>query len=468
MMIFIHQFLKTLFSWLPEGKEKDSQRYVVSVWLVLFLLIVVLVSFVLSKKEQPLEEDFSNGTTLRFELIGQYALGFKQIIKETADIEEKERIYSGLIQQAQEAASSNADKISMAVILAELYSKDEALTYLRDLEKDYQTTRTMKYDIAVMKEIYTKDQNWTPSKRVREIFLHRYQWFGKLALTGNMISDDPIRTALFQKAKGITNKVLVFSSLLGIAILTGCALFILAVIWLIKKKLTFAGIQSTENEIQGSVVFLETVVVFLFMMMAGALLPGYMPGWFSIIWHLLTILVVFWPWFRGKTRQDSQRAFGLKTDTSIIREMGAGIVGYLAATPIVLIGMGLSLIISKFSGIIPIHPIVNSFQEANTWRIIQLVFLICIFAPIIEEIVFRGAFYFYLRQRYSAWISAAITGIIFAIIHPQGLVAVPVLGALGFVFALIREWRQSLIASISAHAFNNTIITILLISLVQV
>jgi membrane protease YdiL (CAAX protease family) len=42
--------------------------------------------------------------------------------------------------------------------------------------------------------------------------------------------------------------------------------------------------------------------------------------------------------------------------------------------------------------------------------------------------------------------------------------AVPALMALGFIFAMLREWRGSLIAPITAHALNNgMVVTALLI-----
>jgi membrane protease YdiL (CAAX protease family) len=106
----------------------------------------------------------------------------------------------------------------------------------------------------------------------------------------------------------------------------------------------------------------------------------------------------------------------------------------------------------------PVHPIIHEFQDADTWKLCRLFLIACVVAPVIEETIFRGAFYNYLRQNHSVILSAVITGSIFALLHPQGLVAVPVLGAVGLVFALLREWRGSIIAPMAAHACNNFII----------
>ena len=51
-----------------------------------------------------------------------------------------------------------------------------------------------------------------------------------------------------------------------------------------------------------------------------------------------------------------------------------------------------------------------------------------------------------------------LVAFVFAVVHPQGLVAVPVLGALAVGFALTREWRDSLIPSMVAHALNNGLV----------
>jgi len=60
-------------------------------------------------------------------------------------------------------------------------------------------------------------------------------------------------------------------------------------------------------------------------------------------------------------------------------------------------------------------------------------------------------------------LAALVVAFVFAVIHPQGLLAVPALMSLAVVFALIREWRGSLIGSVVAHAINNGFVFTLLI-----
>ena len=64
------------------------------------------------------------------------------------------------------------------------------------------------------------------------------------------------------------------------------------------------------------------------------------------------------------------------------------------------------------------------------------------------------------------WIvSGLITGVIFAAIHPQGWTFIPVLSAIGFVFAALREWRGSILAPMTAHALNNFVMISLLVAM---
>ena len=72
--------------------------------------------------------------------------------------------------------------------------------------------------------------------------------------------------------------------------------------------------------------------------------------------------------------------------------------------------------------------------------------------------MFRGLLFHHLRRRWSWALSAVLVSAIFALLHPQGWVAVPALGAIAMVLAALREWRGSLIAPMAAHAFSNFLV----------
>ena len=90
--------------------------------------------------------------------------------------------------------------------------------------------------------------------------------------------------------------------------------------------------------------------------------------------------------------------------------------------------------------------------------------------PLAEELLFRGVLYRHLREAsaglglvLSVLFSATFVSFIFAVIHPQGLEAVPLLMGLAFTFCLVREWRGSLVPAMIAHGINNSLVLIFLI-----
>jgi hypothetical protein len=142
--------------------------------------------------------------------------------------------------------------------------------------------------------------------------------------------------------------------------------------------------------------------------------------------------------------------------------MGAGLVGYLAAMPVLAAAVGLTTLLGKLTGEKAVHPIVFG-AGTGLKTILGLYLLASVWAPVVEETMFRGALFHHLRFRHRWLFSAALSALIFASLHPQGWTAIPILGGIGFAFAGIREWRGTAIASAAAHALNNAVATTLLI-----
>jgi membrane protease YdiL (CAAX protease family) len=93
--------------------------------------------------------------------------------------------------------------------------------------------------------------------------------------------------------------------------------------------------------------------------------------------------------------------------------------------------------------------------------IVAGVMVICV-APVVEEFFFRGFFYRALRNRFTIAIAALIDGCLFGVIHysgngADGLLILPPLALLGFIFCLAYERTGSLLVPIGMHAFNNTV-----------
>lgn len=186
----------------------------------------------------------------------------------------------------------------------------------------------------------------------------------------------------------------------------------------------------------------------------------------------LSLLALVWPVLRGYSFNRVCSDIGLVRGRFGL-EILAGIVTYAAAIPLLLVGAICFAVLSVLYSLVfgappePSHPIQDSFGTGAT-GIVLIYLLACVAAPIVEETMFRGVLYRYLRDLSRRWmwfwsflVSALISSFIFAVIHPQGILFVPVLGALAVAFCIGREWRGSLIAPMVAHGLSNSVIVTL-------
>jgi membrane protease YdiL (CAAX protease family) len=118
----------------------------------------------------------------------------------------------------------------------------------------------------------------------------------------------------------------------------------------------------------------------------------------------------------------------------------------------------------------PAHPIAGFLLNADWWGRIQVILAASVGVPIVEETMFRGVLYRHLREATARWrrglsvlASAAVVSFLFAVVHPQGILAVPALMSLAIGFSLVREWRGTLVPSMIGHGLNNLMVTVLLL-----
>jgi membrane protease YdiL (CAAX protease family) len=97
--------------------------------------------------------------------------------------------------------------------------------------------------------------------------------------------------------------------------------------------------------------------------------------------------------------------------------------------------------------------------DESTLAAIAGAILIVVFAPISEEIFFRGFMFGALRTRLSLWPAAAISASVFALLHLSSgdLSIVPPLAVLGLLLAWLYEYSGSLGPPIALHMLNNAI-----------
>ncbi len=83
--------------------------------------------------------------------------------------------------------------------------------------------------------------------------------------------------------------------------------------------------------------------------------------------------------------------------------------------------------------------------------------LILILGPFFEEVVFRGFLYRALRRRFSFWPAAVLGSLGFAVLHGYLFLFLYVF-VLGLVLTALYERRGNLVAPLTFHIMNNTVV----------
>lgn len=97
--------------------------------------------------------------------------------------------------------------------------------------------------------------------------------------------------------------------------------------------------------------------------------------------------------------------------------------------------------------------------NAGTLSVLAVCALVCVVAPICEELLFRGFIFTALRNWKGMWPAAIITGLLFGGVHAGSAPAVDLvpLAFLGFGLCLLYRITGSLYPCIAAHSLNNSI-----------
>jgi membrane protease YdiL (CAAX protease family) len=388
------------------------------------------------------------------QLMGKYFVGAKCLLGKNTAMDSR---FESMMKELQKKETQK--QLLLVPILAELSGKKAALAELERLTAIPSNGSVTRDAFLFLKLYRDGDASLDPQQRV---LLQRYGWFGQLALSQTKADSDPSRKAIIQSSLFTLVVIVVFTLGLFAAILAGLILLTVAIVFMANGRLR-GRLTMPENP---GVSLLEAFAIYLAGFTALPLLflwlfPGFRIG--AITMALLPVIVaLFWPRLRGSSWENCRMALGWHRGQGVIREIGAGILGYITGLPLLMAAAVFVGIISRNAGKIPVHPMVDEITRSPLHMVLWTL-LACVWAPIVEETFFRGVLFGYFRQRVHWAISGIIVGLLFAIIHPQGWIAVPMLAAIGFVLSAIREWRGSIIASISAHALNNASAVLFLI-----
>ncbi len=285
-----------------------------------------------------------------------------------------------------------------------------------------------------------------------------------LQIQGRMAESEEKNSALLTQGLHITSMLFMIAA--GSLILfTGS---IITFIWFMRSKPrpyfpeALSGITVTERN-----AMFETVIIFLFFMFpAGMLLQSVLygrlqlqetldPVFFQMIWIPFIFLISVFQFqasHKGAPEQYRKILYTGKKSAAF-REILWGIVGFTGIFPIALI---FTMITVQLSGENPgsaehAHPLVFHLEKAP----LLIFFFAAGIVPVIEEVIFRGFLFGYLRLKSGLYFSAFLSGSIFALLHPQGWIALPYLTVLGMGLAVLREYRPGIIAPVVTHSIVN-------------
>jgi len=384
------------------------------------------------------------------------------------------------------AASSPSDKLRAAIVTGAMLGPEAGRDRLDALEDDLLAPVEGKPSsepgpefsgaFAIVKRVFTEGSD-SLDETQRDSIVASEGWFGELLLVSDLPEDNPARAAFFQAARRVTLLLVgAMFALFGVGFV-GLGLFITAIVLFARGRIRPAYAPPA----RGGSVYLEMFALFLvsfLLIETGAGIVYNASGIDlsrAMVWLILPVM--FWPLARGTDLATWKHAVGWHKGRGVLHEIGAGILGYLAGLPIVAVGLVCAIVLSVFVGWLveavtgnpgaaASHPAIDEIGQGGVWGVVSLYLLASVWAPLFEETFFRGALYHHMRGRFGFVGSALIVAFIFASIHPQGIGLIPALMGLAVVFAMIREWRGSIIGCMVAHGLHNaTLVTVLLLAL---
>ena len=147
------------------------------------------------------------------------------------------------------------------------------------------------------------------------------------------------------------------------------------------------------------------------------------------------------------------------------RNIGLGLLGFVIELPIALIIGSIGQRVFSFLPE-PHHPAADAIPNATGLGLLATLFSAAIVAPFWEEIMFRGLLFPALaRVTNKTWMGAALSSLLFAAIHPQGIALWLALGTVAVASCLLVHYSKSLVPSIVMHAAHNFCLLVVSIAL---
>lgn len=464
--------------------------------LISWMVILALTAWLVVQANMPEErgsDSSPSGVSTSTELTGKFLVALRDA-----------KVASNQFLLAQARSSERGplpDRLALLILRAELGDEAgslESLQAIRDeftnLEPDEPSNNVEEVTTSPLETIDDLIQHYqwivepasTPplSDSQRDELINKLEWFGRLALVHARADDPDGRTALL---RSVQHMPYVLGGYLFWLLLAGTAglvvLIILCVLAFQRRVKSGMGSATTRGYL-----YAETFALWLLIFTGSRELLHLAARSIHFDTNaslLLNVAIMFfslvallWPILRGVPLRVLREDIGLTLGRRPATEVGAGVATYTIAIFLLGIGVVFLILLQLLQRIIqpdagePSHPAQQAIVGADWSTTLLILFLGCVAAPIVEEIMFRGVFYRHLRDASHRWhflasfaFSALISSFLFAAIHPQGWTTIPVLMALAVAFCIGREWRGSLLPGMAAHAIQNGLTLLLSVAL---
>jgi membrane protease YdiL (CAAX protease family) len=466
--------------------DPGSPRSALVAWIATVLLVGAVVFLNQFGKPAPREPVDPAAETIKAPgILNSTAVVSKMVVKLVQVLksqQEGEGTLNGatFLPRIDEQAKSPVDRLRVAMVAGELAGPEAALKRLADLEQRSDVPEGFGADVATVRRVLEAERPAELPEDLREGLVARHGWFAKLALSRGLDDAAAERAPLVEGGLRVGIIVALLVLILLTVVLAGVGSLVTFVILLATGRITRRFVPP----LPGGSAFLEVLPVF-----AGGFLliklvmpwlivgpDGTVPEWglkAQLVVQWLLVPACLWPLVRGCTWSDLRHRIGWHRGEGWLKEIALGLFGYFAMLP----ALGVVFLVTVrlvnavkgpgTDGEPPVeNPIIEIMAHAGTLEMVMFFLLATCWAPFVEETVFRGAFFGHLRARLSLMGAAGVSAMAFGVMHGYEYLMLGPVILLGFTFALIREWRGTIVGCMAAHFVHNaatlTLLTLLL------
>jgi membrane protease YdiL (CAAX protease family) len=465
---------------IPEPSPAPPRRkgHPVIAWIVIFVVggIVVYLQAVRPSAQAADKDDRLGILQLQMQarlLVGAASLGSKND--------------ANVIAQVKNLETGPLDRRWRAIVLTgEIAGPSSAREQLHELDHKLArhgiqldpTQKRLRDTLDLLYQDYEEGQWDAPSllRRDREFLQSQLGWFGALALAPAAGSDPQAREEVLRAA--YRTLAVVAAAVVGAIALGGLGFLGLLVLFALWGMGIVRGRLGEPTSYHG--IYAETFAVWMVTYLGLSLLASLLPlPAKPLLVGPASLAVLAWPVLRGIPWRQVRQDVGLTLGPRPALEPAVGVGCYAMALPLVAAGAMLTLVLMQSqAGTGPpgenfgtegggprANPAVDYLIVPGWWSKIEVLILASVIAPLVEETLFRGVLYRHLRDATrrlggagSALLSATVVNFVFAAVHPQGLLAVPLLMMLAYALTLAREWRGTLLPSMVTHGVSNGLV----------